>query len=368
MEARWEPPGGGLSEGAPALGLSAAPAPPEARAGGDGPEIPVLVTGVGGSVGQSVIKCLEDTRYRIVGVDASEYAAGLHAVPRGYLVPLARDPAYVDRLLEICVAERVRYLFAGLDMELPILARARERFRERGILPLVSPPGIVDLANDKLETIRFLESHGLPAARTWEVRDVDPRELDYPVVLKPRRGGSRSQGVYAVGTEEEYLYRLDTEDPSNYVVQEYVAGEEYTCGSLSFDGTCHGVIVMRRTLRDGDTHKAFVVRNPALENFVGSLAEILGPFGPCNFQLRVREGWPYVFDINARCSGTTYCRALAGFNEPRMALDYLETGRIPSFEIREISVFRYWKELVVENARLDEVRRAGTTTGVGRRL
>ena len=90
----------------------------------------VLVTGVGGIVGQQILKCLADSGHRLVGADASEYAAGLYAVDRGYLVPPARDPGYVDRLVEIGAAENARYLFAGLDMELPIFARAAKKFRD----------------------------------------------------------------------------------------------------------------------------------------------------------------------------------------------------------------------------------------------
>jgi len=328
----------------------------------------VLVTGVGGIVGQGIIKCLANTPHRVVGADASESAAGLYAVSKGYLVPPAKDPAYVDRLLDICAAEEVRYLFPGLDMELPIFARAADRFRLAGVVPIISSIPVVDLADDKLETIRFLESHGLPALRTWDLGEWFPPDLHLPLVLKPRKGGSRAQGVYTIATEEELNYRVARIDRANYVIQEHVAGDEFTCGTINFDGRCHGVIVMRRTLRDGDTHKAFVVHEPEIEACVREAAERLKPFGPCNFQLRLRSGRPCIFDINPRCSGTSYCRALAGFNEPLMTLDRLERGEDPAFKIRPVSIFRYWQEIVVENDRVDATRTAGVTWNEGRRL
>ena len=70
------------------------------------------------------------------------------------------------------------------------------------------------------------------------------------------------------------------------------------------DGACAGVIVMRRTLRAGDTYKAFVVRDPTIEAHVMAVADALKPFGACNFQLRLKNGEPYIFEINARCSGS----------------------------------------------------------------
>ena len=335
----------------------AAPAAP--RTGVTG----VLVTGVGGIVGQQVLKSLEGTGHRLIGADASESAPGLYAADRGYLVPMARDPRYVDRLIEIAAAEGARYLFAGLDMELPLFARAADRFRRAGITPIISSAEVVDLADDKLETALFLRRHGFPSLRTIDLAEGDPRELDFPVVLKPRRGGSRSQGVFIVSTEEELRYRQRRIDVKNYVAQEHIEGSEYTCGTITFNGRCHGAIVMRRTLRDGDTHKAFVVRDVGIETLARVAAEALDPFGPCNFQLRVRDGKPYIFDINPRCSGTTHVRTLAGFNEPLMTLRWLEHGIPPSFEIRPISVFRYWKELVVENSQMEDALRTGQVRG-----
>jgi carbamoyl-phosphate synthase large subunit len=328
----------------------------------------VLITGVGGIVGQAVLKSLADTPYRLIGADASEQAAGIYAATRGYLVPKVKDPDYVDRLLAICASERVAYLFAGLDVELPLFARAAARFRTAGVLPILSSPALVEMADDKLDTARFLDSHGFPAPRTRDLAEGIPRDLEYPFVLKPRKGGSRSQGVHTVTSENDLRFRMPSIDAANYVAQEHIDGDEFTCGTINFDGRCHGVIVMRRTLRDGDTHKAFVVRDSVIESHVRSVAETLKPFGPCNFQLRMRGGTPYIFDINPRCSGTTYCRALAGFNEPLMTLNYLEHGLLPSFEIRPISIFRYWKELVVDNPEVEQARRAGMVRDSGRRL
>src|SRR5262245_45104303 len=79
----------------------------------------VLLTGVGGIVGQGILKCLADSPYRTIGIDASALAAGLYASDRGFLVPRVEDPSYFDFLLDLCKREKVRYIFAGLDLELP---------------------------------------------------------------------------------------------------------------------------------------------------------------------------------------------------------------------------------------------------------
>ncbi len=189
--------------------------------------------------------------------------------------------------------------------------------------------------------------------------------MPFPFVLKPRRGGTRSRGVTLIRNDAEVASVLRMRAPEDMVVQEYIEGDEYTCGTINRDGRCAGSIVMKRILRDGDTYKAFVVEDPRFHDCVRAVAERLRPFGACNFQLRLRDGVPCIFEINARCSGTTYSRALAGFNEPLLLADWLLKGIEPAYRIRELAVFRYWKELVVENGRIEELARDGAIDGAG---
>ncbi len=322
--------------------------------------IRIAVTGTGGGVGQSVLKALYETPYEAVALDGEILSPGLYAAPAGYRIPYAKDPAYIDRLLEILKREDCRLLFAGMDAELPKLAANRELFREAGITLVVSRPEVVDIADNKSLTTDFLSGIGLPAPLTYDFGDIlaGRATLAYPYILKDKVGGYRSRNIVVVRKAED-LDAVRGLDPGRYVAQEYIEGDEYTCGSVSFDGDCLGVIVMRRILRDGDTHKCFVEYNPVIEETVRTVIAHLKPFGPLNVQLRLRDGVPYVFELNARCSGTTAARALSGFNEPWLVADYLLKGERRPFEIRRTAILRYWKEFVVPQDRLQEMQEAG---------
>lgn len=320
----------------------------------------VLVTGAGGGVGQSILKSFLGHPYSIVSADAEALGAGLYAAFKGRIVPYASDPHYTERIIEICKEEGCSLIFPGLDVELPPLSRNVEQLKSAGIIPVVSDSSVVDICDDKLSTHRFLKEHGFYAPDTVLLSQIDSAELKLPVILKPMKGGSRSSGVYLVSSLKELQYRLSVIEVKNYVAQEYVEGDEFTAGSVNFSGKCFGVIVMRRTLRDGDTYKAFVVNDPQIYAYLKEVSETLAPFGPCNFQFRLNEGRPYIFDINPRCSGTTYCRTLAGFNEPLMTADYLLQGQVPSYSIREVTILRYWKELLVENSQIEAMRKSGS--------
>ncbi|MEY3051135.1 MAG: hypothetical protein RLY31_920 [Bacteroidota bacterium] len=322
--------------------------------------IKIAVSGTGGGVGQSVLKALYETPYEAVALDGEPLSPGLYAAPSGHRIPYASDPEYIDRLLEILTKERCSLMFAGMDAELPKLSANRALFREAGVTLVVSRPEVVDIADNKSLTTDFLSGIGLPAPLTYDFQDIlDGRaSLPYPYILKDKVGGYRSRNIVIVRQAAD-LDAVRGIDPGRYVAQEYIEGDEYTCGSVSFDGDCLGVIVMRRILRDGDTHKCFVEFNPVIEDTVRTVIRHLKPFGPLNVQLRLRDGVPYVFELNARCSGTTAARALSGFNEPWLVADYLLKGERRSFDIRQTAILRYWKEFVVPQDRLQEMLAEG---------
>jgi carbamoyl-phosphate synthase large subunit len=329
-------------------------------------KVKIAVSGIGGGAGQSVVKALYETDYEIVGLDGEQYATGLYAVPTGYVIPYANSPEYVPTLLDILKKENCRLMFPGLDAELPVLAAQREAFQKEGITLVVSSPEVVEIADDKQLTADLLQELGMAAPVTHILSEVlnGAASLPYPYIVKPKTGGARSKNVYVIKNIDN-IKNLAHICPDDFVAQEYIEGDEYTCGSVSFEGECFGVIVMRRILRDGDTYKAFVEFNPIIEEAVKKIIARLKPFGPFNVQLRMRDGVPYVFELNARCSGTTAARAISGFNEPAIIADYLTKGSRPTLQIKKTNIFRYWKEFVADDEMLENMvkRRYGHHPG-----
>lgn len=321
-------------------------------------KIKVAVTGVGGGVGQSIIKSLQDTDYELVALDGEVLAAGLYATPNSYIIPYSSAPNYIDEVLSICKEEGCKFLFPGLDAELPVLSANIDRFTAIGTTVVVSSNSVVEIGNNKMVTYTELSKHGLnvPITQDMAITDKSKINLPYPYILKQREGGARSQNLYVIKDTRELDSLIERGiDIKDFIAQEYIEGDEYTCGSINLDSKCKGVIVMRRILRDGDTYKCFSVIDEVIENEVRKAMNAIKPFGACNVQLRVRDGVVYIFEINARCSGTTAARTLCGFNEPKMILDYLVDNIEPTYEIVEQSILRYWKELVVSNNLINSI-------------
>jgi carbamoyl-phosphate synthase large subunit len=314
----------------------------------------IAISGVGGGVGQSVIKSLYNTGYSLVGLDGEALGTGLYAVPSSYIIPYANSSDFLPEVLEICRREKISLFFPGLDAELKPLSAHREAFKAIGTNVVVSEPRIIDISDNKLLTYQELTKSGINVPFTQGL-DASTNPGFFPLIIKQKIGGARSKNVFFIKNRTVYdnVIRQIGDHAAEYIMQEYIDGEEYTCGSINLNGECKGVIVMRRILRDGDTYKCFSVRHPVIEETVKNIMNAIRPFGACNVQLRLKDGVPFVFEINARCSGTTASRTLCGFNEPKLISDFLLKGISPSFKIEERTILRYLKELVIDNNHIE---------------
>jgi len=101
------------------------------------------------------------------------------------------------------------------------------------------------------------------------------------------------------------------------IFQEWIVGdeEEYTCGLFrSVSGEIR-TMILRRRLHEGRTVCGTVEENPAIEALLSALAKALNLRGSINVQLRLRDGVPYVFEINPRFSSTVRFRHQLGFSD-----------------------------------------------------
>lgn len=327
----------------------------------------VVVTGAGALLGQGIIRALRRARPDcwIVGIDPERLSAGLYWCDAAYQGHFAASPAFVSLLGEIVAAERADIVIPGTDAELAILAHNRAGIEEQtGCVVLVSSPEVVRIADDKLATATFFRNQGFPFPLSAPGNDSAAvaqvvEACGFPLIVKPRVG-ARSAGIQVVDGPDELSTALQR---TGIVVQERLgsAANEFTSGSIYTDGACQACITMRRDLRDGNTYRAFVIDDASLNDWVRRWTEALKPFGPANFQFRLRpDGTPVVFEINARFSGTTPLRALAGFNEVAMMLDRILLGRpITAPAVEPITILRHWSETVVSSDQIDAVRVLG---------
>jgi len=329
-------------------------------------KINILITAVGGAVGQGIIKSikLSTLDHSVIATDAQPFAVGLYRAKSGYTVPLAESPHFIDKIIEICNKENIHVICIGTVYELMVFAENKKRIeKETNAKVIVSPPEVIKIANDKWETYEFLKRHGLPVPHSVLPQEVNRliEEEDFPLIIKPRVGTS-SKEVYIVRNLKELnKYLPQVTDP---IIQKYLPQEEreYTSTTLTFNKKCYGVLSMNRMMRfGGHTTKAIIDDFPEFNKVIKKAAEVLNPFGPCNFQWRLTEKGPTIFEINCRFSGTTPLCAEVGFNVVEAAIRYVVLKeKIKSLKqyTRGI-ILRYFNEVYIPFSEYNKIYRQG---------
>lgn len=326
--------------------------------------VTVMLTGGGTAIAQGLIKAIKLSKVptRLVVVDHDPMTAGLYRADAAYTIPLATQPGYIERLIQIGKKERAELLLVGTDVELTMVTRHRRQIeRATGMNVLISPPRAVTIADDKWLTIQFLKHNGFsyPASTLPAGRDAWLKRHNFPVIVKPRQG-ARAVGFSIIRSRAELESVLPKLDQP--IIQEYLSNDdqEYTTGVFVMGRKVHGTISLRRWLRNGDTYKAIIEHQPAIERYVAKVALRLGINGPCNFQLR-RVGHKYkIFEINCRFSGTTATQSGAGFNVLNTYLQYLFFRRpIKPLSFRPAVMLRYWNEMYTSFEQVKQLERHG---------
>ena len=291
---------------------------------------------------------------KVVATDMQLSAPALSAADVKIAVPAVYAPDYIDRTLEICRDNDVRAVICLNDLELPILARSAERFREIGVTPIVSAPEVIDICFDKYRTAQYVASLGLETPMTFvslaEARKaLAEGRLKFPLVLKPR-WGSGSIGIEFVNNdgelEEVYAMLLKkvkasilgkASEGSEYIlIQEKIEGQEYGMDVMNdLTGRNRGVSVKKKlAMRAGETDKAVTVDNPEIRRVGRILGENLKHVGNLDVDVFEKDDRYYVLELNPRFGGGFPFSYEAGVNFPGAILAWLDGHDIDDATLR----------------------------------
>jgi carbamoyl-phosphate synthase large subunit len=257
----------------------------------------VLLTGAGKRY--DIVSCFSRLTRTLVA-DPSPLAPAQYAADVRTAVPLIDDPDYIPALERLCEQYGVGAVLPLTDLDIEVLARAREERR----LPAFVPSSEVARATyDKYEAHLLLQRHGLPSPPTVLAEE----ELDavsYPVMVKPRRG-SGARSIHLARDARQARFFLDyVSEPA--MVQRAMNGPELSIDCLGdLDGRCLNAIP--RTMlesRGGESIKGEVVHDQELIELGRRTMEALGVTGPATIQVfRDPEIGLGITDVNTRFGG-----------------------------------------------------------------
>ncbi len=303
----------------------------------------ILLTCAGGPAAVGVIKSLKKSLYdtTIVAVDSDDTAVGLYLADKKYTVPFSYDPEYWNIILDIIKKENINLLIPTGDSDVYHFSQNKTTLEQLGVIVYMSDFETIKTCQDKYEFYQKCSSNfSLP----------DTSEFPTPKLLfaKPKRGsGSRGIKLYS-SLQEAELLKFDS--PQQYIFQEYLPGAEYTVDVLNdLNGKLISCIVRERIqVKAGISTKGKIIRDSQIENICISLCSYLNIKGPVCIQLkRDIDGFPKIIELNPRIGGGSYFCTLAGVNIPELMIESLENPINRVIEPKEITVVRYFEEIII---------------------
>ncbi|MFB2918989.1 ATP-grasp domain-containing protein [Aerosakkonema funiforme] len=277
-------------------------------------------------------------RGKVFAGDTTREAPTLQEADESFLLPPINHSDYIDKLLDICQEKQIRLLIPLNDLELPYLAKQRDRFLAIGTIPVVSFPEVVNICFDKFATFQFLQNIGISAPKTYlslsEAREaIGKGEINFPVVVKPR-WGSASIGIEYPQDEEElelayrfvkksvmrsFLAEVSSSDPDRCIlIQERLIGQEHGLDIINNLESAYITTFVKRklTMRAGETDRAITVENEEIKQIGAKIGQKLGHIGNLDCDVIAGEKGLSVLELNPRFGGGYPFSQMAGANIP----------------------------------------------------
>jgi carbamoyl-phosphate synthase large subunit len=316
-------------------------------------KISVLITGAGTATCQSVIKGFRQQKeidVRVTTVDVNPDSAGRYFSHSFYAVPMAKEPNFLDELLNICKKEKIQLLIPIVDYEFQKIARNKNLFEEFGCKVAISSPETISIFNEKDKTYKFFKENNIPTPKTYSPEELKkPNSLKYPLFMKPREGRA-TLDVHKINNPQELEYYSSISE--DFIVQDFHAGKEFTIDALTdFEGNVIEVLPRQRIeTKVGLSYKGITVKDDEMIRYGKLIMEKGKIIGHCNIQFFKTDKGIIFFEANPRYSGTLVLSLAAGFNSPlllaKIALGEKVKPRIGQFE-DGVLMLRYWEEVFV---------------------
>lgn len=275
----------------------------------------ILVTGIGGNVGQGILRNCQSSRFslHLVGTNVTPFSAGNHLCDQFYEVPYADDKDYIKIINELVIKEQVSLILPSTDLEAYYLAKHRENID----CPIVvSNATTTAIYIDKYLTHQHLRDNNIPFAHSFLPSQYNGKFEN--IILKPRKGRG-SRGLFINPKN------ISKFDDSEYLVQELIKGVEITTAFyVTKMNELNGFITFERFLENGTTTHCKVVTDydNALKSILEKLLAVSKFQGSINLQSIVtNDGSIIPFEINCRISGTNSIRSNFGFKDVEYTLE-----------------------------------------------
>lgn len=316
----------------------------------------ILVSCAGGPAAVGVIKSVREfdkkNEHKIIAIDCDNLSVGFHLADRSYVVPFSVEDNYWKEVLKIIREEKVDLIVPTGDADIVHFSRNQAILDKLHVLNFMSNHKDIIDCQDKLTFYHRSSSEFNNLKHLFPITSDDWQDVEFPILCKPRRG-SGSRGIELWNDRNDVRSFSSTENlhfSSDYIYQEYLPGTEYTIDVLcDLSGEVLSVVPRERLqIKAGISSKGRIFRNELIEDSCARLCKILNMKGPVCIQMKESlDGTPKFVEINPRFGGGTYFATLANVNFMKIIIDIAMGNDVDVPYPKEITVLRYYNEVVV---------------------
>lgn len=266
---------------------------------------------------------------KVICTDCNPLAPTLYIADKYYIVPRIDDPNYLGEILKICENEDVKGLFSLIDPELSLIAKNKDLFKQRGVIPFVSDYDIVETCFDKYRMYERCKKSDIPTVKSYidinEFKnDYDNKKIAFPVFIKPYNG-SCSMNIQKINNLEDLEFNMDKY--RNLMIQEYMDGTEYGV-DVYIDVISKEIISIfikkKILMRAGETDKSVSIKNDKLFELVKRFVKELGFIGQIDIDIFEKNGEFYISEVNPRFGGGYPHAYECGCNFPKYMIKNMQ--------------------------------------------
>lgn len=303
----------------------------------------VLICGANSADGIVILKTLADGTVDLFAADYIKEGPGMELLGKRarHVLPDARDEGYGRSLLAFCSKKQISVIIPATDDHLEKALENQEALESRGIRVLAPSEASIELCSDRAAMFeRVSSSVPTPKFAVYDDNfDVDGWE--FPLVLKPRRGGRVHGGTVVPNAES----LADIPRNADLMVEEILLGDPvYVDVMVSLSGEVLAA-VPRTEVRDRDQERtiARTWHDEMMEAAGRRVAELLElSYGATLEFRRNGRGVPTLYSVRLRCSPATTLTVMSGVNINRLSLKEIlgEPIRRSELRFREVGMVR----------------------------
>lgn len=287
-------------------------------------ELNILFLGAGNrlSLVEQFYRAAKDRgiKLRVFAAELSQRVP-IAAVAQIFIAPKFKKIEFKIWMLDFVRANNINIIIPNMDAATVALSELKNDLEAMNVYPVVSSESICKIMEDKILSAEWFKINKVAT----------PSSDKYPIIIKHRFGfGGKNQFIAKDECEKKFFLKDKAE--SDYVIQNYIVGKEYTVDAYvdRFGGIVGLVPRQRLKIIDGEVNDSLTVRHAAIENITRKLLSLnVGWLGPITIQYidGQLEG-SKIIEINPRFGGGATHSIHCGLDMPGWIIDeYL--GKIP---------------------------------------